>query len=175
MLPRFFNNGRSVYLCLCVHNTSSCPCGSCCCGGSSGKPFKYLLQKILFSVGVKQRFQIFLGHFRLSNPVGDKPDMRAPDHPCILVEINKVKLNGLIPRGENRPSGSQKVRQSRAALRVPQTNPECLVVCPVAACIKLKWCSQICRASSSATTAVTQEIILLGKHQHGGGSTAQDV
>lgn len=105
MQPGSFYNGRSVYLCVCVHNTSSYPCGSCCCGASSGRSFKYLLQKSLFSVGVKQHFQLFLGHFHFSNPVGDKPDTRAPDRPCVLVEINKIKLNGLIPRGENRPSG----------------------------------------------------------------------
>lgn len=51
-----------------------------------------------------------------------------------------------------------------------------LVMCPVAECIKhLKWCSQVCGASSSVTTAVTQEIIQPGKRQHGGGSTVQDV
>lgn len=51
-------------------------------------------------VGVKHHFQLFLGHFHLSNPVGDKPDTSAPNHPCILVEINKIKFNGLVPRGE---------------------------------------------------------------------------
>lgn len=100
MQPRSFHNGRTVYLCVCVHNTSSYPCGSCCCGGWSGRSFKYLLQKILFSVGARQRFQLFLGHFHLSNPVGDKPDTSAPNCPCVLVGINKIKLNGLVPRGE---------------------------------------------------------------------------
>jgi len=54
----------------------------------------------LFSVGVKQHFQLFLGRFHLSNPIGDKPDMSAVNCPCVLVEINKIKFNGLIPRGE---------------------------------------------------------------------------
>jgi len=100
MQPRTFYNNRSVYLCICVHNTTCYPCGSYCYGSSSGISFKYLLQKILFSVGVKQHFQLFLGRFHLSNPIGDKPDMSAVNCPCVLVEINKIKFNGLIPRGE---------------------------------------------------------------------------
>lgn len=66
----------------------------------SGRLFKYLLQKILFSVGLKQCFQLFLGHFHLSNPAGDKPDTSAINCSCVLVEINKIKFNGLVPREE---------------------------------------------------------------------------